>query len=149
MKLPVIEKLQLPALVSATSRLQCAGKLARSKNNLVYLNIDDAYIHDLFPLLQNQGVKMPDYFGAGAVGAHISVIYPEENKAINNEDLDQEHHFVVKELITAKIEHKTYYAFLIESPSLLRLRRRLGLPDLLCFKNYAIGFHITIGTKSS
>jgi len=34
---------------------------------------------------------------------------------------------------------------LVESPSLLKLRRRYDLSDMLCFKGYSIGFHITIG----
>jgi len=147
MKLPAMEKLPLPALLNAASRLPSSGRLARSKNKLSYLNIEDAYIHDLFPLLQNQAIKIPDYFGKQGVGAHISVIYPEEKKEISDADLGQEHDFLIKDLIAAKINQKIYYALFIEAPSLLQLRRKYGLTDLLCFKNYAIGFHITIGTK--
>jgi len=147
MKLPPIEKLYLPAILSAASHLQHKGKLARSKANLVYLNINDAYIYELFPLLQSEDIKMPDYFGEGEAGAHISVVYPEENKEISDDDIDQEHVFLVKELVTVKIDQKIYYVFLVESSSLLQLRRKYGLPDLLSFKNYSIGFHITIGTS--
>jgi len=147
MKLPPIEKLHLPAILRVASRFPCKGKLDKSKNNLVYLNIDDAFIHELFPLLPGQEIKKPDYFAEGSVGAHISVVYPEEKKEITPLDLAQEHHFSINELITAKIGPKTYYALLIESPSLLQLRKRYGLPELLCFKGYSIGFHITIGTK--
>jgi len=53
MKTPLIKKLNLPSILHTASSLKGKGKLARSKNNLVYLDIDDAYIHQLFPLLQD------------------------------------------------------------------------------------------------
>jgi len=146
MKLPLITKLNAPIIIHSASHLKQKGQLARSKNNLIYLDIDDAYIHELFPLLQDPQIKMPDYFDDGSVGAHITVIYPEENKSVNAHDLHQEHSFFVKDIVAAEIALKTYYVLLIESPSLLRLRRKYNLPDLLSFKGYSIGFHITIGT---
>lgn len=147
MKLPLITNLNAPAIISSASHLKRKGQLGRSKNNLVYLDIDDAYIHKLFPLLQDQKIKTPDYFGEGSAGAHVTVIYPEEGKEINKEDLNQEHHFLIQDLVAAKIDKKTYYVLLIESPSLLIVRKKYALPDLLCFKGYSIGFHITIGVK--
>ncbi|HLB42938.1 MAG: hypothetical protein A3F13_01155 [Gammaproteobacteria bacterium RIFCSPHIGHO2_12_FULL_40_19] len=147
MKTPLIEKLNIPELISAASHLALDGKLAISDNNLVYLDVDDAYIHRLFPLLQNQQIKKPDYFGEQSAGAHITVIYPEENKTINKNNLDQKHDFIIKNIVTAQLGLKTYYVLLVESSSLLQLRRKYKLPDLLCFKGYSIGFHITIGVK--
>ncbi|HBY55981.1 MAG TPA: hypothetical protein DEG23_04115 [Coxiellaceae bacterium] len=134
------------AIITASLHLAQNGKLMISDNNLVYLNIDDEYIHRLFPLLQNQQIKKPDYFtDEKPVGAHITAIYPEENRKIRKEELDQEHVFTVKDIVTAEIDTKTYYAILVDSSSLLQLRRRHGLSDMLCFKGYSIGFHITIG----
>lgn len=147
MKIPLITKLNSPPIINTVSHLKRKGQLARSKNNLVYLDVNDAYIHKLFPLLQNNQIKIPDYFGEGSVGAHVTVIYPEENKEINEKDLNQEHHFLIQDLVAATIEKKTYYVLLVESPSLLKLRKQYGLPDHLCFKGYSIGFHITIGVK--
>ncbi len=146
-KTPKIIKLNSHQLQRAASYFPSKGKLAVSGNNLVYLDIDDAYIHQLFPLAQNQQIKKPDYFGEKSVGAHITVIYPEENKIINNDELNQEHGFIVKDIVTAEIGLKTYYVILVESPSLLKLRRRHGLSDALFFKGYSIGFHITIGVS--
>jgi hypothetical protein len=83
MKIPEIKIINTPLLIVAASQLSPAGKLAVSHNNLTYLNIDDNYIHQLFPLLKNQEIKKPDYFGDDSVGAHITVIYPEENKVIS------------------------------------------------------------------
>jgi hypothetical protein len=147
MKKLQIKKLNIPAIIDIASRLRYTGRLANSQNNLAYLDIDDAYIHALFPLLQDQKIKIPDYFGVGSVGAHITVMYPEEGEQINVEDLNQEHHFLIRDLVAAEIGKKTYYVLLVESLSLLELRKKYGLPELLCFKGYSIGFHITIGVK--
>jgi hypothetical protein len=147
MKIPQITKLNIPQIVAIASRFSHNGKLAISQNNLSYLNIDDHYINQLLPLLNDQNIKMPNYFGKGGVGAHITIMYPEEGKVIAKNDLDQEHRFSIKDLVTAKIGEKFYYVLLVESPSLVNVRRKYGLPDLLCFKGYAIGFHITIGVK--
>ena len=146
-KIPKIIKLDIPELIRAGLHLASNGKLALSDKNFLYLDIDDEYIHQLFPLLQNQQAKKPDYFGEKSVGAHVTVIYPKENKIINRNDLDQEHHFIIEEIVTAELGEKIYYILLVDSPSLLQLRRRYNLSDKLSFKGYSIGFHITIGVK--
>ncbi len=147
MKRPSFKKLNIPTLFDISAKLQNQGKVLQSKNNLVYLDIDNAYIDLLFPLLTGQNAQRPHYFGEGGAGAHISIIYPEENKIFQKEDLNQPHVFSVKELVAAQIHQKIYYALLLEAPSLLQLRRKYKLPDMLDFKGYSIEFHITIGTK--
>lgn len=134
-------------MIDVSQHLSLKGSTKISNNNLFYLDIDDAYIHQLFPFLKDDHIKKPDYFGEKSAGAHITIIYPEEDKKINKEDLVQEHSFLVKNIVTAEIGQKKYYVLLVESPSLLQLRRKYKLPDLLCFKGYAIDFHITIGVK--
>jgi hypothetical protein len=99
-------------------------------------------------LLKDEGIKKPDYFGLKSAGAHITVAYPEEGRVINKEDLAQEHGFLIKNAVTAEIGQKKYYVLLVESSSLLQLRKKYKLPDLLSFKGYSIGFHITIGVTS-
>jgi len=147
MKIPSIKKLNIPAITNAASRLKSRGNTKLSDNNLFYLNINDAYIHQLFPLLKDEEIKKPDYFGENLAGAHITIAYPEEGKKINKNDLAQEYNFLIKDVVTAEIGQKIYYVLLVESPSLLQLRKKYNLPDLLCFKGYSIGFHITIGVK--
>lgn len=142
---PKIIKLNNPNLLEVASHLSTKGKLAISDNKLVYLDIDNKYINHLFPFLQKQPFKKPDYFGEKSAGAHITVIYPEENQRVNKEDRDQEHHFLIKDLVTAEIDQKLYCVLLVESSSLLHLRKKYGLSDLLSFKGNLIGFHITIG----
>lgn len=147
MKILPIKKLDNDKLISAASKLASVGYLAVTEHNLVYLNIDDEYIHQLFPLLEGKKIEKPDYFGENLIGAHVSTIYPEENKLIMNEDLGEKHRFKVKGAYTAKLDTKKYYVITVDSPSLVQLRKKYELPQLLCFKNYLIEFHITIGIK--
>jgi hypothetical protein len=146
--MPKITKLNIPNLIKISQQFDSTGKIEASINQLTYLKINDEYIHELFPLLHVTEIKKPNYFGDGLVGAHISLIYPEENQIINPHDLGQKHHFKIKDIIIAELGVKKYYALLIESPSLLQFRRKYNLDDNLCFKGYSIGFHITIGIST-
>lgn len=147
MKTPLITKLNNSALIVAAASLPTVGRLAISENKLVYLDIDDGYIHQLFPLLQTQNIQKPDYFGEQSAGAHITVIYPEENTLLDKQDLAEGHRFHIDGVFTAVLGLKKYYVLMVTSPSLLQLRRRYGLADMLLFKNYSICFHITIASE--
>lgn len=146
-KLPEIKKLNLPQLQNQLAGLPTSGRLMRSSNNLVYLDIDDAYVHEIFALMTNPDAKKPNYFGCGSAGAHITVVYPEENTMINNAHLHQEHSFVVKEAVVTTIGKKDYYVLMVDAPSLVSLRLLHGLPKDLDFKGYSIGLHITFATS--
>lgn len=146
MKTPIIIPLKIPAILSELKDLSNRGKLAVS-DEIVFLDIDDEYIHRLFPLLKKLNVQKPDYFGEGLIGAHITVIYPEENVQIDRNEMGKEHHFSIKGVFSADINLKRYYVLMIKAPTLLELRRRYGLGDKLLFKDYLIDFHITIGVE--
>lgn len=148
LKIPFTKNLNIPHLEDIISTLPTTGKLKISNNNLIYLDIDDNYIHHVFPLLTSFDVKKPNYFDTHSAGAHITVIYPEEHKIINKEDLEQDHHFSIKNMVATEILTKTYYTLLIDSSSLAQLRRKYNLPDRLCFKGYWVKFHITIGVNT-
>lgn len=145
-KLSIIQ-LNNPGLLNRARELEPAGKIALSENQFAYLKVDDAWVHELFPFLVNQQISKPDYFGEGSEGAHISLIYPEENQILSKSDLGQEHLFKVKHLAKASFGLKAYYALMVEAASLLRVRRSYGLPNNLFFKGYFIGFHITLGVE--
>lgn len=150
--IPKTTQLHIPKLLKCAQELSPSGLSAVSENNLFYLKIDDAYIHHLFPLLTTallatEKITKPKYFGEKSAGAHITIAYPEEIKKINAEDLAKKHNFRIKTIISTEIAEKTYYVLLLESSSLLELRREYGLSDLLSFKNYSIGFHITVATR--
>lgn len=147
MKNPSILQLNNPALLNKAMQLESTGIVAISQNQLAYLKINDEWIHELFPFLQNDQISKPDYFGNESIGAHISIIYPEENTAINPKELDQQHHFKIKSIIKATLELKKYYAIMVEASSLARLRKAYGLSENLYFKGYPIHFHITVGVE--
>jgi hypothetical protein len=149
LKIPRIVKVNSPEILKHASGLSPSGKIAVTTNNLTYLKIDDNYIHELYPLLTNTNIQKPNYFNPGSEGAHITVIYPEENKTITTQDLNQDHHFIINNIATAEINNKKYYVLLVESPSLIELRHRYQLPGLLSFRGYAIGFHITFGFETA
>lgn len=140
-----LTKLDNPLLVSEASKFTPRGYLAVTPENLTYLNITDDYIHQLFPLLKDTGIQKPGYFNLHGVGAHVSVIYPEENTSIRQGDLGQEHEFEIQGAYEAILGGKKYNVITVASPSLTTLRRRYDLPKMLCFKGHLIDFHITIG----
>lgn len=144
MKILPTKLLDNPKLFNRALEITPVGYLFTSNENLTYLDVDDEYIHQLFPLLKNKQFKKPNYFGGELIGAHISAIYPEENTRVNKEDLGQRHEFKVKGIFTARLELKKYYVLIIESSSLLELRRKYGLSDMPFFKGYFVDFHITI-----
>jgi Swiss Army Knife, 2H phosphoesterase domain len=143
---PETTLLHYPKLIQSAKLLLAKGKLAIF-DQFVYAQVSDNYVHQLYALLEDKHIIKPDYFGEQYIGAHITVIYPEEYVKFDEKDLGQEHNFLIKELIAAKINQKIYYALLVESVSLMQIRKKYDLPDLLCFKGYQIGFHITIGVK--
>lgn len=145
--IPSIIKLNNEKLIRRASSIELSGTLACSANNLIYLNVDDAFIHLLFPLLQEKHIKKPNYFGKGLAGAHVSVIYPEETVSFDKNDLGKKYHFKIKELVIAEMNFKKYYVLLVDCPELQHLRNKYGLPDELNFKNYWIALHITIGVS--
>lgn len=142
-----LKKIDLPKLMHKAVQLEPVGFMARSAENLTYLDIDDDYIHALFPLLTDKQARVPDYFSENLIGAHISVIYPEENTIIMPNDLEKAHRFSIKGVYTAELELelKMYYFLLIESPSLVALRKKYGLASRPCFKSHLVEFHITVG----
>lgn len=145
MLIPTLTKLNNQQLMKAASHLNTFGKLAISANKLIYLDVDDAYINKLYPLLNDPQIKKPDYFKQDSVGAHVSVVYRDEDAFFDNKDLGKEYHFKIKELVIAEINLKNYYVLLLDSPMLRQLRVKYGLQEQLNFKNYLIDFHITIG----
>lgn len=134
----------MPSLLDVVSQLPTVGVLKMNTLGLTYLDIDDNYIHQLFPLIEDKDAMKPVYFGDGLVGAHISVIYPAEEMLCHGNDLNQQHHFSVSGFYSAIIENKKYYVLKVKAPSLTSVRRRCGLPDKLFFKNYWIDLHITV-----
>lgn len=140
--------LHIDALYSIIENLPKEGKISLSQEGLVYLDISDHYIHDIFPYLPHPDIKKPEYFNndTRGIGAHISIFYPQELITLKEQDLFQTYHFEIKDLVIAKLD-KYYYALRIFSPTLLDLRKRYGLGEKLAISHYLVDLHITIGVK--
>jgi len=144
---PHYEEINAPNLNKILATLPTKGLLHVSPRKLTYLNIDDNYIHQIFPLIPNPQANKPDYFGEGEMGAHISIIYPEENNVAANNELNKEHAFSVQGFFTAIINQKRYYILRVHAPSLLEVRKRQQLPEYPYFKDFSVDLHITVGVQ--
>lgn len=140
-----ITPLEIPEIISVTASLSHIGRIGLTDLGLTYLDIDDEYIHRTFQLIGDQQATKPDYFDDSLVGAHISVIYPEEGVNCHKRDLNQEHSFSVSGIFTAILGGKRYYALKVKAPTLIALRRGYGLPSKLYFKEHWVDLHITVG----
>lgn len=136
---------QLNQLNTILQKLPASGCLC-AKADYVYLDIDDRFIHDIYPLIQNPHAEKPRYFDKDReyMGAHISIFYPEENIDIKPKDLGQIHSFSVKDCVMVDIWGKKYYALRVHSPTLVALRQQYGLGEKLIFKESLIDLHITV-----
>ena len=136
--------LERPDLIKEANLLPCYGVLKKTLSNYLYLDIDDRFIDQIFPLLGKPELTKPDYF-TDYIGAHISVVYPDESIAIKDKiNLFETHYFKVEGIFYAKIANKTYYALSVNAPSLSLIRKQMSLQIKPCFKGYMIDFHITI-----
>lgn len=147
MKEIAFRKIENSILINSTSKLLKQGIVSQAENNLVYLNIHDDFIHELYPLLNDKKIIKPSYFDEDGIGAHISIIYPEEKKVLQEKDNGVIHAFNIIGLFAAELDEKEYFVLGIDAPSLLLLRKYYNLPEKLCIKNIFVGFHITIGVK--
>lgn len=133
------------------SQLANSGVL-KSRGNWIYVDLDDAYIHELIPFIESYGFEEPPYFGDnGEVGAHISVTFPDELIEQKLEESAEIIEFTPKECqiieyLKPKNERplgfervEKIYLITVEAPRLDEIRKRYGLSP----KRYE--FHITIG----
>lgn len=143
-----ITKLSNNAIMDVSTKLRSSGHL-ELQDDYCYLNIDDDYIHQIYPLLSSYGnIKKPDYFDALiGVGAHISVIYPDEG--ITRFNLDSMiHGFSVIQFAKVRFQLETYYVLIVDAPSLQQVRRKHQLAPKPTFKKQNILFHITLGVEA-
>ncbi|EFB40102.1 hypothetical protein pah_c265o004 [Parachlamydia acanthamoebae str. Hall's coccus] len=120
------------------------GELVAKSDGFVYLKVDDAYIHTLFPMLElEDGYDKPPYFRTeGAPGAHISVFYVDEN--ITPEEIGQIFQFELKQIVIVQPSKTASYVVLqVESPELEALRKKYGLSPKLLGHDY----HISLAKK--
>jgi len=122
-----------------------SGILKQEPDGFTYVDLDDRYIHELIEQLPRKGFVEPDYFGPGLIGAHITVIMPEEWTSVQKvEECGREVPFYLKECEIVHPEREDIdeiFLITLEAPYLTALREKYGLPQS------QFDFHITLGTK--
>ncbi len=126
-----------------------SGTLYQDEKGFVYLDLDDNYILKLNSFIEDQGFKIPPYFGDEMHGAHITVITAQESEKHDLIggiiEIGQKYHFLCtgcKEVHPPKWpDIDDVYVITIKAPILTKLRKQYGL------KRPQFDFHITIGVK--
>lgn len=137
--------------------LESKGYLECDPNsNYCYLKIDNQFIYDSFSFLQdkleNPALQIPDYFSPekNAIGAHITLVYPEEKNSGQVQDFVQSiksnrfFQFEANELISMKIFNKTIFALTVDCKELYEIRKNYGLPQKLNYHGLQVPLHITV-----
>ena len=146
----VFSSIKVSGLSKILTCLPTKGFVKQATNGFLYLDIDDDYIHNVFPLLKQIDIQKPDYFSATTdfIGAHISIIYPDELAKIASNFVGGQYSFNVVDLFSADFLNTRYFALKVQAPELLAIRERYGLPPQLQIYDYYVDFHITIAKKS-
>lgn len=144
----MVDELADTVVLHATSHLACIGVM-QQRDKYCYLKIDDNFIHFGYPLLTQYGrINRPAYFAPpNDIGAHISIIYPEE-ETIPKQILGETISFTVDRLVKAKCGAQEYFVLTVFSPVLRKFRQDNQLPAQPIFKSQQIFFHITIGVRT-
>ncbi len=147
----VESKIENPVLLEYAKKLPNQGVLKRDNTNTYcYLKIQDNFILDLFPLIKEPCLSIPNYFPPKCdIGAHISIMYPDEtsSKNINVDELKQSFSFEVTGFFNLSVFDKTFFALTVSSPSLEQLRLKYGLSTKLNYHGLLVPFHITIANQ--
>lgn len=142
-----LSPLEVKGLDSIIENLPKMGEVKYNDDSgFAYLDVDDNYIHYIYPLLKNSLLIKPDYFSekTNFIGAHISFIYPEEGVNITPSEENKLVTFEIEGLFLAELLNKKYYVLKINSPKLLELRYKYGLSTKLKLYNHLVDLHITI-----
>jgi len=152
-----VELIEDPGLLNTLSNL-CPREgsfCINLESAYCYLKIDDRFVLEFFSHMKEKlkEIELPTYFSNPTIGAHISIIYPEEIKTedmqdmLKNESQASLHTFDVSQFIKISVFNKTYYVLSVLSPSLETVRKKYELPTLLNFKGLLVPFHITLAIK--
>ncbi len=126
------------------------GKIKIIPGGFSYVDIDDNFIHQVYPLLDYPGAVKPDYFSEenNPIGAHISICYPEECIELDSSEENKLISFSIVGLFAADLADKRYIALKVEAADLLKIRRKYGLTNKLQLAGYLIDPHITVATSN-
>ena len=127
--------------------------ILKEHDGFVYLEIPDEIIDGFLKLIATKGVDHPEVVSdKGYVGAHVSVMYPEEYEQAKKKkkrvsEIGDEFDFTLDKMFTTEPEGwddvRQVYFVSIKSPQLELLRRKYGLSKLLNGHD----FHVTVAVK--
>ncbi len=121
------------------------GVLRVKSDGYAYVKVDDAYVHELFPMLglRREGYREPPYFRSVlSPGAHISVFYANEH--VSPKEVGEVFHFTLRDIVIVRPSRYVSYAVLqVDAPELERLREKYGLRSKL----QGHEFHISLAVR--
>jgi len=129
----------------AKESLPQKGILKIDSSGFIFVDLPNAYIFDLYNLLQKKEADPPPYFGANKTGAHISVALSSEVKSMThilhlNEEID----FTITgcyRIEPDNLEDISNVWFLsVESSTLETIRKNLGLSSKILNHEFHITF---------
>lgn len=132
--------------------IEQVGILKYKDNGYLYLDVSDEFISKAIPLMDTPGKLIPTrhFTNKNGIGAHITVIYENENIAYNDSEImevGQPYYFTVRELYSFGLNRDNAMSKLwmidVDAPELSLIREKYGLTPL--FKGH--NFHITLGTE--
>jgi hypothetical protein len=141
----------------AKEKLPSVGTLKQTEDGLIYLDLDDAFIHSLFPLIEEECIeKPPFFFGRETLGAHIGAILPtESNNMLKTffQELGQAFTFTIKGYYATTPEswkgvEKVWFLSL-SCPELELLREKYRLPSKIGGNDFTIPLAIRRKTSFS
>jgi hypothetical protein len=145
-----IAPVYLPNIMNSIDLLPKSGVIKSTENGYIYVDIDDEFIHKLFPLLSLDHIQMPDYFSEekNYIGAHISLVYPEENTRSHFDIPSTLVDFDIDGIFSAVIGSKKYICLKVVSDAITHFREQFGLSELLTLKGCSVPPHITIAISN-
>ena len=124
------------------------GILRKDEQGLVYVKIDNNYIHQIVEFIKHEGFVPPPYFGEGKHGAHITVMTPEETLYYALGDIKECGRLIKFEPKNCQIVYPEAWGpgqqaclITVEAPALHHIREKYKIPQ----KKYE--FHITVGVR--
>lgn len=146
-KLALMPFEQTALVKAAICQLPNTGILSQLDTGYLFLKVSDDFIHKLFPLIEISTKQLPDYFSAvkGHIGAHVSVIYPEEIRRVQIDGLlGKIIYFQKMHICQARLKEKNYLVIVIKSLELEYLRMQQGLSKKPIYQGFEVEFHITL-----
>lgn len=144
-------KIESKEIEEIAKKINNVAQLCLKQNGFTYLNVNDAFVEEIAPLIPAENELDPISTGSKKMGAHISVFYEDEmiGKQIwNPQEIGQWFAFEAKELRyvdrkTPKGKQRIWF-IAVDAPGLERLRKNYGLKPKL----QGHDFHITIGYEN-